>query len=75
MVYFKVLLDDKRPKADNIYPVVVRVTFNRNNTSFVTGIRINRTLRDALAQSVKSSHPNAQACNKTITDLHSKATQ
>jgi site-specific recombinase XerD len=72
MVYFKVLLDDKRPKADNIYPVVVRVTHNRNNTSFVTGIRVNSSSWDALASKVKSSHPNAQTYNKTIAEFYSK---
>lgn len=72
MVYFKVLLDNKRPKADNIYPIVVRVTHNRGNTSFVTGIRVSANSWDSSAAKVKTSHPNAQAYNKTITDFHSR---
>jgi integrase/recombinase XerD len=72
MVYFKVLLNDKRPKADNIYPVAVRVTYNRNNTTFNTGIRVKSNLWDATALTVKHSHPNSQAYNKAITDFYSK---
>jgi integrase/recombinase XerD len=72
MVYFKVLLNDKRQKADNIYPIVVRVTFNRNNTTFNTGIRVKNNLWDEPSAKVKHQHPNAQAYNKTIADFHSK---
>lgn len=72
MVYFKVLLNDKRPKADNTYPVVIRVTHNRNNTTFNTGIRVKDNLWDELSSKVKHSHPNAQVYNKTITDYYSK---
>ena len=43
MVYFKLLLNDKRLKSDNIYPIVVRTTYNRNNTTFNTGIRIEKS--------------------------------
>jgi site-specific recombinase XerD len=72
MVYFKIILNDKRQKADNIYPVVVRVTFNRNNTTLSTGIRVKSDLWDETHSSVKPSHPNAQAYNKTIADYFSK---
>jgi hypothetical protein len=40
MVYLKFVLNDKRPKEDNIYPIVIRVTYNRNNTSISTGLRV-----------------------------------
>jgi len=72
MVYFKVLLNDKRTKSDSIYPVVVRVTYNRNNTTFSTGIRVKSNLWDAASLSVKPSHPNAQAYNKTISDFYGR---
>lgn len=72
MVYFKILLNDKRTKADNIYPVAVRVTYNRNNTTFTTGIRVNSNQWDSSSSKVKSNHPNAQAYNKTISEFYSK---
>jgi hypothetical protein len=72
MVYFKLLLNDKRLKQDNIYPIVVRVTYQRTNTTFTTGIRINSNLWDANSYKVKHGHPNAQALNKAISDFYSK---
>lgn len=72
MVYFKVLLNDKRQKSDDIYPVVVRVTHNRKNTTFNTGIRVKSTMWDSSSLSVKGNHPNAQPYNKTISEFYSK---
>ena len=72
MVYFKVLLNDKRTKADDTYPIAVRVTYQRNNTTFNTGLRVRSQLWDAGSLSVKSYHPNSQAYNKTISDFYSK---
>ena len=68
MVYFKLLLNDKRLKQDNIYPIVVRVTYNRNNTTFSTGIRIEKKHWDESAHKVKHTNSNAQEFNKIVTD-------
>jgi len=72
MVYFKLLLNDKRLKSDNIYPIVVRVTYNRNNTTFTTGIRVNSNHWDNTAFKIKHTHSNAQMLNKTISDFYNK---
>lgn len=72
MVYFKVLLNDKRPKADNIYPIVVRVTYNRNNTTFNTGLRIEKHHWDESNHKVKQTNSIAQDLNKTISEYYSK---
>jgi integrase/recombinase XerD len=72
MVYFKLLLNDKRPKTDNIYPIVVRVTYNRNNTTFNTGIRIEKNHWDETNHKVKHTNSNAQGLNKTISDFYAK---
>jgi integrase/recombinase XerD len=72
MVYFKLLLLDKRPKADNIYSIVVRLTYNRANTTLTTGLRVRSDLWDANTMTVKRNHPNSQVYNKTITDFYSK---
>ena len=72
MVYFKLLLNDKKLKTDNIYPVVVRVTYQRNNTTFNTGIRVAIEQWDANAYKIKPSHPNSQSLNKSITTYYSK---
>ncbi|WP_394368115.1 Arm DNA-binding domain-containing protein [Mucilaginibacter rigui] len=66
------LLNDKRQKSDDIYPVVVRVTHNRNNTTFNTGIRVKSTMWDSSSLSIKGSHRDAQPYNKTISEFYSK---
>jgi len=72
MVYFKVLLNDKRQKSDNVYPVVVRVTYNRNNTTFNTGIRLDRKYWDETNSKVKHSNANALELNQSITTFYNK---
>lgn len=72
MVYFKVLLNDKRLKSDNVYPVVVRVTYNRKNTTFNSGIRLDKKYWDETNSKVKHNINNAQILNKTITDFYAK---
>ncbi|RVU00482.1 hypothetical protein EOD41_12750 [Mucilaginibacter limnophilus] len=52
-----------------MYPVTVRVTFNRKNTSFNTGVRVHAKQWDDAALRVRSTHPNSQVFNKTITDF------
>ena len=73
MVYFKILINDKRVKSDNFYPIVIRVTYLRNNTTLSTGIRVYTNQWDSLASKVKANHPNAQVYNKTISDIYTKA--
>jgi len=72
MVYFKLLLNDKRENSNAVYPIIVRVTFNRKNTSFSTGIRVHADQWDTSSLRVKSSHPNAQAYNKTVSEFNSR---
>jgi hypothetical protein len=38
MVYYKVILDDRTPKEDEVYPVIILVTYNRTNTSLSIGV-------------------------------------
>ena len=40
MVYYKLILNDKRATNDGLYPVVVRITYNKNNTTINTGVRV-----------------------------------
>jgi integrase/recombinase XerD len=72
MVYFKLLLNDKRSKADNIYPLVVRVTHERNNTTFNTGIRVDQIAWDANSLKIRPSYPNADKLNRNIIMFYGK---
>jgi integrase/recombinase XerD len=72
MVYLKFVLNDKRLKEDNQYPVVIRVTHNRNNTTISTGIRVSADAWDKTLGQVKRTNANFQLLNKKLTELHLK---
>jgi hypothetical protein len=42
MVYYKLILNDKRANASDSYPIEVRITFNRKNTLITGGIRVEK---------------------------------
>ncbi|WP_411268008.1 Arm DNA-binding domain-containing protein [Pedobacter cryoconitis] len=56
MVYYKLILNDKRSKSDQIYPIVVRVTSNRISTTVSTGLRVHIKEWDAIIAVIKNSH-------------------
>ncbi len=70
MVYYKLVLNDKRPKSDEIYPIEVRITHNRKNTSVSTGIRVFRDHWDEVAQMVRRTNPNFQPLNQTLSAFY-----
>lgn len=72
MVHYKLILNDKRESKEQVYSVVVRITFNKNNTTLSTGIRVQREHWDANTQKVLKAHPNFQVLNKTISEFYLK---
>lgn len=72
MVYFKLLLNDKRPKSDNIYLIVLRITYGRNNTTLNSGIRINANSWDQRTLKIKHTYPNADKLNKNLIEFYGK---
>lgn len=72
MVYLKLVLNDKRPIQSNLYPVVIRVTHNRNNTTITTGIRVSADDWDKAAGVVKRTNLNFQLLNKKLSELNLK---
>lgn len=73
MVYYKLILDDKRLKSDGLYPVVLRITYNRSNTTVTTGIRIRKEQWDANSQLINRAHSNFQILNKSISEFYLRA--
>lgn len=73
MVYYKLVLNGKRPKADQIYPIVIRVTFNRISTTVSTGVRIHSNLWDSDKSLAKSTHPNWQVVNQQLLEFYNRA--
>ena len=72
MVYLKFVLNDKRLKEDNIYPIVMRVTHNRSNTSISTGLRVKIDDWDKNSNQVKRSNQNFNLMNQKLSDFYSK---
>lgn len=72
MVYLKVVLNDKRLKEDNVYPIVIRVTYNRNNTSISTGLRVNADDWDKNTNQVKRSNQNFNLLNQKLSEFYLK---
>lgn len=71
MVYLKFVLNDKRPKEDNIYPIVIRVTYNRNNTTISTGLRVKQDDWDKSASQVKPNQ-NFNLLNQKLSEFYLK---
>jgi len=72
MVYLKFFLNDKRQTTGQPSPVLLRITFNRRNTSITTGVRVKTEEWDAASGQVKRTNPNFQLLNKKLTELHLK---
>lgn len=72
MVYFKVLINTKRKKEDDVYPVVIRLTYNRATTFISTGVRIHLDQWDEKKSQVRPNIPNSQQLNLTIHETFSK---
>lgn len=72
MVYYKLTLNDKRITKENTFPVVIRITYNKNNTTITTGVRVKKEHWDSKSQQVNKSNPNFQTLNKSIIEIFIK---
>jgi hypothetical protein len=72
MVYFKVVLDNRKPKESGIYSIVIRLTFNRKMTTISTGICVLEQQWNDKTSQVPPSHPNYQLLNKNVTEFYLK---
>ncbi len=72
MVYYKTILDERRPRTDGIYPIVIRITFNRQNTTISTGTRVEKQYWDEKSCQLKSNHPNYSAINPSVLEAFLK---
>jgi integrase/recombinase XerD len=66
MVYYKITLNDKRQTQDEIYSIVVRITSNKKNTTFTTGVRVKKKYWDDKQRSIKSTEANYLELNNKI---------
>jgi integrase/recombinase XerD len=70
MVYYKLILNDKRQTVDQIYSIVVRITYRKTNTTFNTGVRIHVTGWDEKQRNIRSTIPNYLDLNSKITTYY-----
>lgn len=72
MVYYKLILDTRRSKFDGLYPICVRITYNKTNTTITTGVRVREEHWDANKQRVTKSNANFQNLNQSISEIYLK---
>lgn len=58
MISYKVLLDTRRTKSGNVYPVVVRVTHDRKRSYFYLGVSLCADYWDSNSALVGKRHSN-----------------
>jgi len=67
MITYKVILDERRAKADKRFPLVFRVSQNRKSSVFYTGISILKEHWDEKKSLVKNNAPGYKELNKNLT--------
>jgi integrase/recombinase XerD len=72
MVTYKILLDTRRAKSDGTYPVMVRIIYDRKNSTFNTGVFITENYWVGEKSMVNPKHPNATLLNGKITEQYLK---
>ena len=75
MVYYKLILDKRRNKSDFLYPVIIRITHNKTNTTLSTGIRIKEECWNSGIQQVNKLNPNFQLINQSIAIVYIKSAE
>jgi len=72
MVTYKILLDTRRAKSDGTYPIVIRIVYDRKNTTLNTGVFVTSDYWISEKASVSSQHQNGGLLNKRITEEYLK---
>ena len=76
-ITYKLFLDQRRTKESGIYPLKVRITYNRKHKEVPLNITLHTRDWNEATQKVKSSHPNAKLINvkinQTLNEIQEKA--
>jgi len=70
MITYKVVLDERRQKADGKFPIIFRVTFNRSTNSYATGISICKDHWNFETSLINRFCPNYKELNKNLTNKY-----
>jgi len=76
-ITYKLFLDQRRQRETGIYPLKVRITYNRKHKEVPLNINLHINEWNADTQKVKATHPNAKLItvkiNNTVTEIQEKA--
>ncbi len=76
-ITYKLFLDQRRLKETGIYPLKVRITFNRKHKEVPLNITLHTKDWNEETQKVKASHPNSKLItvkiNQTLNEIQEKA--
>ncbi|TZF85821.1 hypothetical protein FW774_01750 (plasmid) [Pedobacter sp. BS3] len=72
MVYLKLILYDRKFKQDDIYPISVRIIYNRKTTTISSGVRIEGKYWDYASGSIINTHPNYMLLNTKLSEFYLK---
>ena len=76
-ITYKLFLDQRRIKETGIYPLKVRITYNRKHKEVPLNIALHTKDWNAETQKVKANHPNAKLItikiNQTLSEIQEKA--
>lgn len=72
MVFPHLVLDDRRAKANGTYPIIIRVTHNRQTAAFPVGVSIRKEHWDEQNSTLLKSHPNFKTLHAAITNAYHK---
>lgn len=66
MVSYKIVLDQRRPKANGEYPIIIRIFHKRQSTSIHSGVTITNEAWSEEMGHILPTHINSKFLNKTI---------
>lgn len=72
MVHYKLIIDTRRTKNDGLYPIFVRVSYGKTNTTITTGVRVRKEHWDQAKQAVSKTNGNYQRLNQSISEIYLK---
>lgn len=72
MVFPRLVLDERRAKANGTFPLVIRVTHQRKTATFPIGISISKQHWDEGNSTLKKTHPNFKRLHTDISNIYHK---
>jgi hypothetical protein len=66
MATINIALDQRRQKKDGTYPLIIRITQNRESTYIKSGISLRAEDWDETGKAIRKTHPNHKLLNHSL---------